>query len=184
MRDLQVERPSVIRRALAISGLVALVLTLGVWSRSGPKPMAVGAMIPQFTLPRLERPQQHFSSEDLRGSATLLNIWATWCVGCRQEHDVLLDISRSSAIPLYGLNWRDRRADAQRWLRKLGDPYRQIAFDGDGRTGAALGVAGAPETYVLDREGRIVFRHVGPLTREVWRQTLSPLLDTLRDQEG
>ncbi len=175
------------RRALAIGGLVTLLLALGAGFRWDPGPLATaaaGAEIPEFSLPRLQSPQHHLKSADLRGSIVLLNVWATWCVACRQEHEVLMEISRDSTTPLYGLNWRDQRVDAVRWLRRLGDPYRASAFDGDGRVGAALGVAGAPETYVLDREGRIVHRHVGPLTREVWRQNVSPLLDKLRGQAG
>jgi cytochrome c biogenesis protein CcmG/thiol:disulfide interchange protein DsbE len=175
------------RRLLAIGTLMALLLALGAGSRMGSGPLTrvtSGAVIPDFSLPRLGHPQQLFNSADLRGSVTLLNVWASWCVGCRQEHDLLVEIARTSTVPVYGLNWRDRRTDARRWLRRLGDPYRATAVDGDGRVGAALGVVGAPETYVLDGEGRIVHRHVGPITREVWRQTLSPLLDRLRGRAG
>ena len=176
-----------ISRLLAVGGLVAVLLALGAGLHIGSKPLSTatsGAAIPDFSLPRLDNPEHRLESTDLRGRVTLLNVWATWCVGCRQEHEVLVDISRTSTIPMYGLNWRDRRPDALRWLRKLGDPYRASAFDSDGRVGAALGVAGAPETYLLDGEGHIVHRHVGPLTHEVWQQTLSPLLDTLRGRAG
>ncbi len=174
-------------RALAVTaGAAALgALALLAPGREAALPAAAGVApreLPEFRVPRLAEPQRMLSATDLRGDVTLLNVWATWCVPCRQEHGVLLAIAGEPGVRIVGLNYRDRREDALRWLEQLGNPYAAVGHDGDGRAAGTLGVAGAPETYVLDAAGRIVHRHVGVLTLDAWRSTLAPLVATLRDR--
>jgi len=111
---------------------------------------------------------------------SLVNIWATWCVPCRREHGMLMRVSRESGVPIFGLNFRDQRADARRWLESLGDPYRASGFDAEGVVARQLDVYGLPETLVIDADGRIAYRHVGALSEEVWRLHLQPSLARLR----
>ena len=103
-------------------------------------------------------------------------MWATWCVGCRAEHDFLMELSRTTEVPIFGLNWRDQRDPALRWLAQLGDPYSETAYDEDGRVGIDWGVYGAPETFLVDEEGRVIHKHVSPLTRQVWQDEFLPII--------
>jgi len=115
----------------------------------------------------------------MRGKVWLLNAWASWCVSCREEHPLLLEFSKSSPAPIYGLDYKDSREDALSWLNEFGNPYVLSAFDADGRVGIDFGVYGVPETYVIDRNGVIRFKQIGPITREVWEQTILPLVKDL-----
>ncbi len=144
-----------------------------------PSPL-VGKPMPAFTLTRLDNPNATISDADLKGKVSLLNIWATWCASCRAEHDVLLQLAETGEVAIYGLNYKDNRADAQRWLRQLGDPYEANAFDEDGRVGIDWGVYGAPETFVIDSQGIIRHKHIGPLTTEVVKTQLLPLITELK----
>jgi cytochrome c biogenesis protein CcmG/thiol:disulfide interchange protein DsbE len=144
-----------------------------------PSPL-VGKPMPAFTLTRLDDPGATISDSDLKGRVSVLNIWATWCASCRAEHDVLLELARTGAVAIYGLNYKDNRADAQRWLRQLGNPYVANAFDEDGRVGIDWGVYGAPETFVIDPQGIIRHKHIGPLTSEVLETQLLPLIAELK----
>ena len=136
--------------------------------------------MPAFLLTRLDDPNVTISDTDIKGKVAVLNIWATWCTSCRAEHEVLLQLARTGEVAIYGLNYKDNRADAQRWLRQLGDPYIANAFDEDGRVGINWGVYGAPETFVIDPQGIIRHKHIGPLTTEVLQQTLLPLIAELK----
>ena len=129
---------------------------------------------PEFELPSLKDPGQNVGSTDYKGRLALLNVWATWCVGCRQEHDYLLRLANEIDIPLYGLNWRDRREDAVSWLQQLGDPYEASAYDEDGRVGIDWGVYGAPETFLINADGVVLYKHISPLTEEVWQKEFQP----------
>ena len=129
---------------------------------------------PEFELPSLKDPGQNVGSTDYKGRLALLNVWATWCVGCRQEHDYLLRLANEIDIPLYGLNWRDRREDAVSWLQQLGDPYEASAYDEDGRVGIDWGVYGAPETFLINTDGIVLYKHISPLTEEVWQKEFQP----------
>ena len=134
---------------------------------------------PEFDLPRLFEPGVRVRHTELQGQVSLLNIWASWCVGCAKEHALLLDIARQSQIPIFGLNWKDETADALNWLRRLGNPYTRIAVDYDNVTGIDYGVYGAPETFLLDANGIIRHKHIGPLTEEIWEQEFVPLIASL-----
>lgn len=144
-----------------------------------PSPL-VGKPMPAFTLTRLDDANATISDADIRGKVAVVNIWATWCVSCRAEHDVLLQLASTGEVAIYGLNYKDNRAEAQRWLMQLGNPYVANAFDEDGRVGIDWGVYGAPETFVIDAEGIIRHKHIGPLTTEILHTQLLPLIASLK----
>jgi len=171
------------RYLLPLGVFVALVLLLGVGlglnPREVPSPL-VGKPLPDFTLTQLGDPQRSLSRKDLTGKVSLLNAWATWCVECRREHPVLLDIARAGNVPVYGLNYKDQRADAIQWLARLGNPYVASAFDGDGRVGIDLGVYGLPETFLVDEKGVIVHKHIGAISTEIWESEFVPIIERLQ----
>ena len=142
-----------------------------------PSPL-LGKPAPQFELPRLKDPAATLGSADLQGQVALLNVWATWCVGCRQEHGLLVELAEASDVPIYGLNWKDDRAAALSWLSSLGDPYVASAFDELGEVAIDWGVYGAPETFLLARDGTVLYKHIAPLTREVWAAEFLPRIVT------
>jgi cytochrome c biogenesis protein CcmG/thiol:disulfide interchange protein DsbE len=144
-----------------------------------PSPL-VDKPIPAFTLTRLDDPAATISDADFKGKVSLLNVWATWCVSCRQEHEVLVRLAQTGQVDIYGLNYKDNRADAQRWLAQLGNPYIANAFDSDGRVGIDWGVYGAPETFIIDREGIIRHKHVGPITIEILNEEILPIVARLK----
>ena len=131
---------------------------------------------PQFDLPSLLHPEQRVTTQDFSGEVALVNVWATWCAGCRQEHNFLLQLSEADVLPIYGLNWRDNGPEARRWLQQLGDPYVATAYDEDGRVGIDWGVYGAPETYLIAADGTILYKQLGPLSWGLWEENFVPLL--------
>ena len=130
----------------------------------------------------MRAPQETFGLEDLKGQVSLLNVWASWCLSCRIEHPLLLEVAQSGLLPIYGLNYKDKREDAIAWLDRLGDPYTANAFDEAGLVGIDLGVYGAPETYLLDQDGRIAYKHIGPIGIKDWREKLLPVILQLQEQ--
>jgi cytochrome c biogenesis protein CcmG/thiol:disulfide interchange protein DsbE len=144
--------------------------------RQLPSPF-IGNAAPQFELVSLTNPDERVGSTDLIGQMSLVNVWATWCVGCREEHGFLMNLARNKVIPIYGINWRDSRPDALRWLQQLGDPYVATGFDGDGRVGIDWGVYGAPETFLVDARGTVLYKHLGPLNAVVWDRDFRPLIE-------
>lgn len=160
-------------------GLVAfLAIGLGRDPHEVPSPL-INRPAPTLSLPQLADPTKTFSAEQMRGRVWLLNVWASWCVACREEHTMLLEIARSGVVPVYGLNYKDQRADALGWLRDLGDPYVLSVSDLDGRVGIDYGVYGAPETFLIDRNGVIRFKKIGPITPADWQNTIRPLVQEL-----
>ncbi len=139
----------------------------------------IGKLAPAFSLPRLDG-QGVFSTSDLKGQVWLLNVWASWCAACRQEHPTLVRFAKTGGVPVIGLNYKDQPASARRWLAELGDPYLLSAVDADGRVGIDYGVYGVPETYVIDKAGVIRYKRVGPVTVEFLRETLEPLIRELK----
>jgi cytochrome c biogenesis protein CcmG/thiol:disulfide interchange protein DsbE len=135
---------------------------------------------PAFNLPQLADPQRSFKSEELRGRVWLLNVWASWCAACRDEHPLLLELARTRLVPIYGLNYKDERRDALGWLEEFGDPYTVNLVDADGRVGIDYGVYGVPETFVIDRNGVIRYKQVGPVTEEVLKNRIIPLVKELQ----
>ncbi|NNF66345.1 MAG: DsbE family thiol:disulfide interchange protein [Gammaproteobacteria bacterium] len=146
-----------------------------------PSPL-IGKAVPAFDLPSLRDETQRISSEMLKGQPSLLNVWATWCAGCRQEHGFLLQLAQESGVPIYGLNYKDERSAALTWLGQLGDPYVANAFDEEGLVSIDWGVYGAPETFLIDADGIIRYKHIGPLTAEVWRTKLQPRIRLWTDE--
>ena len=161
---------------LAIFLLIVFFLWrgLGLNPRAVPSPL-IGKPAPAFTVPLLSDATRTLSAEGLRGQVYLLNVWGSWCVSCREEHPVLVELAKQQRIPLYGLNWKDKHEDAVAWLERFGDPYVASGVDRDGRVAIDFGVYGAPETYLIDREGVIRFKHTGPLTRAVIEEQILPL---------
>ena len=140
-----------------------------------PSPL-LGKPAPAFELPSLEDPVRKVATSDFAGKPYVLNVWGTWCVGCRQEHEILLEIARRGEVPIVGLNWKDDRVQAQRWLQELGNPYSVIATDEEGRTAIDWGVYGAPETFLVDAQGKVLHKHIAPMTIAIWEREFVPLL--------
>lgn len=143
-----------------------------------PSPL-IDKPVPAFTLPNLKDNAATISSTDLRGQAVLLNVWASWCVECRNEHPVLMEFAQKLKVPIYGLNYKDTREDARHWLDRYGDPYLRSAFDQSGRVGMDFGVYGVPETFVVDRNGIIRYKQIGPITKEAMEDIILPLMNKL-----
>jgi cytochrome c biogenesis protein CcmG/thiol:disulfide interchange protein DsbE len=146
--------------------------------REVPSPL-IGRPAPAFQLTRLDAPEQTIKRDELLGKVWVLNVWASWCAPCREEHPVLVDFARRKIAPVYGLNYKDTRANGQAFLRQLGNPYEASLFDGDGRVGIDYGVYGVPETFVIDRQGIVRLKLVGPLTPDSVRTRIEPLLKEL-----
>ena len=144
-----------------------------------PSPL-IGKPVPRFALGPVQGREQGLSSRDLRGEVTLVNVFASWCIACRDEHPLLLALEREGVIPIHGLNYKDAPDDAAAWLDALGDPYTRTGADLDGRVGLDWGVYGVPETFVVDRSGRIAYKHIGPVTPRVLDDVILPLVHALR----
>jgi cytochrome c biogenesis protein CcmG/thiol:disulfide interchange protein DsbE len=146
--------------------------------RTVPSPF-IDKPAPAFRVERLGEPGVVFTPEEMKGKVWLLNVWASWCVSCRVEHPVLVELSRSRAVPIVGLNYKDRREDAMPWLAKFGNPYELSAWDIDGQVGIDYGVYGAPETFVIDKQGVIRHKQIGPITPEALEKVILPLIRKL-----
>ena len=183
-------------------GFIVLVVLLAVGLRLNPREVPsplVGKPAPDFALPKLAAMDQTFSPKDMKGKVWLLNVWASWCVSCRQEHPILVEIAKNKAITLVGLNYKEVRGDgafdmdkisaeneralaverADTWLKRHGNPYALSVLDLDGRVGIDYGVYGVPETYVIDKQGVIRFKHIGPVTPDVFSGKILPLVAEL-----
>jgi cytochrome c biogenesis protein CcmG/thiol:disulfide interchange protein DsbE len=169
-------------RYILVGGFFLLVALLGVGltldPREVPSPL-VGKPAPVFELPQLHEPDKHFGPADMRGRVWMLNVWASWCVSCRQEHPVLMDLARSGVLPIYGLNYKDDRAAGMAWLQQFGNPYQLSAFDFKGQVGIDYGVYGVPETYLIDKRGVIRYKQIGIVTPEIVQTKLLPLVKQL-----
>src|SRR5688500_12152079 len=161
--------------------VVFLAIGLGRDPHEVPSPL-INKAAPTFRLPQLKEPTKTFSAEDMRGKVWILNVWASWCISCRDEHPLLLEYAKSGVVPIYGLNHKNDRDEALRWLEDLGDPYEYSAADLDGRVSIDFGVYGAPETFVIDKKGTIRFKQIGPITRDVWATQILPLVQELNRQ--
>lgn len=171
------------RFALPLVLFGALVILLAVGLRLNPREVPsplIGKPAPTFNLPHLADPNQHFSPADMKGRVWLFNVWASWCVSCRQEHEVLLNFAKTGLVPIVGLDYKDARDDGLRWLKQLGDPYFLTAYDRDGRVGIDYGVYGVPESYVVDKEGIIRYKQIGPVTPEALKEKIVPLIKELQ----
>ena len=144
-----------------------------------PSPL-INKPAPAFEIPQLGQANNAFSPASMKGQVWILNVWASWCVACREEHPVLVEIAKSGLVPLIGLDYKDKREDALAMLEKQGNPYVLSAFDANGRVGIDYGVYGVPETYVIDRAGIIRLKHIGPITPEILNQKIYPLVSELQ----
>ena len=170
------------RLAWVVAAFAALVVLLAVGltlnPREVPSPL-IGKPAPAFVLPLLHAPDKSFSQREMLGKVWVLNVWASWCPPCLVEHPVVTALAKSGLAPVVGLNFKDRREDALPWLKRNGDPFQLSVADADGRIAMDYGVYGVPETYVIDRGGTIRYKHIGPLTPEVVRDKVAPLLKEL-----
>ena len=144
-----------------------------------PSPL-INKAAPAFEIPQLEQSNKMFSPASMKGQVWILNVWASWCVACREEHPVLVELAKSQVAPVIGLDYKDKREDALMMLSRQGNPYLLSAFDTNGRVGIDYGVYGVPETYVIDQAGIIRFKHIGPITTQVLNQKIYPLVSELK----
>ena len=161
---------------------LVLVLFLGAGLKLDPKEVPsplIGKPAPAFALARLDDPAQTIRRDDLLGQVWMLNVWASWCVACREEHPLLVEFAKSKMLPIYGLNYKDKPAAGQKWLADFGNPYTASLSDLDGRVGIDFGVYGVPETFIIDRQGVVRFKQIGPVTPEVIRTKIEPLVRQL-----
>ncbi len=161
---------------LVLAGFLAFGLRLD--PREVPSPL-IDKPAPAFSTTLLDRPDRSMSKQDLAGKVWMLNVWASWCVSCREEHPFLVEFARRGVVPIYGLNYKDTRAAGMAWLQARGNPYTDSLFDPDGRIGIDYGVYGVPETYVIDRAGVIRYKHIGPVTPEILHDEIEPLVRRL-----
>ena len=171
------------RRAWPLIGFVLLSALLAAGLKLNPREVPspfIGRPAPPFTLPLLHEPGRTLSPRDLEGQVWILNVWASWCAPCREEHPLLMAVAQDHAVPMIGINYKDDPRNAKEWLLRLGDPYKTSIVDRDGRASIDYGVYGVPETFVIDRQGVVRLKHIGPLTDAAWRQKVQPLLEDLR----
>ena len=168
--------------------LVAFLVLVGFLARGlflhpheVPSPL-IDKPAPAFSLPRLDLPNKMFSPAEMKGKVWLFNVWASWCESCKDEHPVLLELAQQKKVPIYGLDYKDKPADAQAWLNEAGDPYTLVAQDADGRVGINYGVYGVPETYVIDKQGIIRYKLIGPMTLENLKGIIMPMVLKLEQQ--
>jgi cytochrome c biogenesis protein CcmG/thiol:disulfide interchange protein DsbE len=165
---------------LAVFGLLVAFFAVGLTRdpREVPSPL-VDKPAPAFKLAQLHEPQLAFAPEDMKGKVWLLNVWASWCVSCRVEHPLLVEMAKTRVVPIVGLNYKDKRDDGVQWLAKFGNPYALSAYDVDGRVGIDFGVYGVPETFVIDKQGVVRYKQIGPITPEALEKKILPLIRKL-----
>ena len=164
-------------------GFVLLVVLLAVGLNLDPSDVPsplVGKPAPMFSLAKLDAQAEVFSPKDMLGKVWLLNVWASWCTACRQEHPVLMDLAKTNVVPIIGLDYKDAPEDGLKWLARHGDPYQLAVIDRDGRIGIDFGVYGVPETFLIDKTGKIRFKQIGPVTEEALRKHILPLIKELQ----
>ena len=159
--------------------VVFLGIGLGLNPREIPSPL-IDKPAPAFDLVQLHEPGKSLTTQDMQGKVWLLNVWASWCVSCREEHPVLVELAKTKVVPIVGLNYKDQRPEALRWLQQFGDPYVMSIVDGDGRVGINYGVYGVPETFVIDKTGVIRYKQIGPVTPKALQEKILPLVAKLQ----
>jgi len=179
------QRAGQLRYLAPIAAFVALVVTFAWALNRDPStiPSAlIGQRVPQFALPAVQGRTLSLSSADLIGEVSLVNVFASWCVACREEHPLFMQIKAENLVPIHGLNYKDRPDDAEKWLSTKGDPYTRTGSDLSGRVAIDWGVYGVPETFVITKDGRIAHKHIGAVTPKDLEETLLPLIRRLREQ--
>lgn len=162
--------------------VLAAFLLIGLYKdpREVPSPL-IGKPAPAFEMVHLRDASQTFSRDQMKGKVWLLNVWGSWCPACRDEHAQLMEMSRQNVLPIIGMNYKDKNADALAWLAQYGDPYTLSVIDPKGAVGLDFGVYGAPETFLIDKNMQIRYKHIGPLTPQVWEGKLLPLIKELQN---
>ena len=192
MTDAGQDKPRRLRFRFPVWGIIPVVAAalLGafLWSLLHPSPdlpsALIGRPMPAFALPPIKGRADGLQTADLNDRVVLVNFFASWCVPCRAEIPLFLELSRSAVVPIYGIDFKDKPEKILPWLQEAGDPYTRIGADGDGRTGIEFGVYGMPETFVVDAKGAIAYRLVGPVTRSNLDQTILPLIRRLQQDAG
>lgn len=169
---------------LAAFAVLAISLGIGLTLKPRDIPSAlIGQTIPEFSLPGIPNHEEGLSAADLRaGEVILVNVFASWCIPCRQEHPLFMELARTTDIKIYGFNHRDTPEDAARWLATFGDPYDRVGSDVDGRAGIDWGVYGVPETFIVDGQGRIIYKHISVVTRDILDREILPLMEQARER--
>jgi len=169
---------------LGIFALIAIAFAIGLTLDPRIIPsVLIGEPVPEFDLPPVQENGLGLATEDLKGQVSLVNVWASWCTECRREHPLFMRIAREQIVPLNGINYKDRPEDARGWLNELGDPYTRNGADRNGRVAIDWGVYGVPETFVIDKSGRIAYKHIGALNEKVLKDSILPLIEKLK-QDG
>lgn len=158
---------------------IFLFIGLGLNPREVPSPL-VGKPAPAFSLPQLHEPEKQFSLQDMKGKVWLFNVWASWCTACEYEHPLFMELSRQNLVPIYGMDYKDKREDGMAWLQKHGNPYTLVVSDAEGRVGIDYGVYGVPETYVIDKQGVIQYKQIGGVTERDLTEKILPLVKELQ----
>jgi len=167
---------------LAFAGLLAyLAIGLGRDPSNIPS-VLIDKSAPQFELMAIEGYEEGLAATDLKGEVSLINFWGSWCISCRIEHPLLMQLAEANEIPIYGIDWKDPPGKGAQWLEQFGDPYTKIGDDADGRVAIEFGITGAPETFIIDREGRIRYKFAGPITPQIWETTIAPVIRELRNE--
>lgn len=166
---------------VGVFALIAIAFAIGLTLNPGEIPSAlIGKPVPEFDLPAVKGRSKGLSSENLKGEVSLVNVFASWCTECRVEHPFFMDLRARDVVPVHGLNYKDKPEDARHWLDSLGDPYTRTGADLDGRVAIDWGVYGVPETFVVDRAGRIAYKHIGAINERVLNDKILPLVERLR----
>jgi cytochrome c biogenesis protein CcmG/thiol:disulfide interchange protein DsbE len=166
---------------VGVFAMVAVAFAIGLTMNPKDIPSAlIGRSVPEFELPPVEGRRLGLSSADLKGEVSIVNVFASWCAACRDEHPLLMNLSERKIVPIHGLNYKDKPEDAKRWLDTLGDPYTRTGADIDGRVAIEWGVYGVPETFIIDRNGRIAYKHIGAMNPKVLREKILPMIQKLR----
>ena len=174
-------------RLLPLSVFLFITVLLGIGLFMDPKLVPsplIGKPVPEFSLQPVQGRKSGLAREDLIGEVSMVNVFASWCVACRQEHPLLMALSRQGIVPIHGLNYKDKPQEAADWLDSLGDPYTRTGADIDGRVGIDWGVYGVPETFIVDKAGRIAYKHIGPIAKKDWEETLQPLIEELKNKDS
>jgi len=177
------QAPSKARYLIPFAIFMVMVVFLAIGLKLDPKEVPsplIDKPAPAFALPRLDNPQQTIGVADMKGKVWLLSVWASWCVSCRAEHEVVKELARLKEIDIIGLNYKDDPEDAARWLRALGNPYVTSAMDRDGRVGIDWGVYGVPESFLVDKQGVIRYKQIGPIDEKALREKILPLIQELK----
>jgi len=169
---------------LAVLAVLAVYFSLGLGRDPAVLPSAlINTPVAKFDLPPIEGKSKGFSNTDLKGTVSLVNVFGSWCVACQVEHPFLMELAKKNVLPIHGIDWRetDRKAGPA-WLKRFGNPYTLIGDDPKSRGAIAFGVTGAPESFIVDKEGVIRFKHTGPLDEKIWANTIMPIVEELRQQ--